>query len=179
MFIIYPIYPPHVVYDFTILQVNSGHDQCDDVLWSRCHNRAAITRYWFMIVYHSSGGNNLNFLNWPAGSHCAWSVSVYMCSVLLVLPRCKAVAQHRRPHSAVASLGWVTSIERPNFKVVVEISLWSLFSWKITMNKFAKACIPVKWIFSEICDLWYWHYLFLSQMQRHLTKKAPSTDKVP
>ena len=42
---------------FTSLQVNSGHGQCDDVLWSRCYNRAAITRYWFMIVYHSSGGN--------------------------------------------------------------------------------------------------------------------------
>ena len=161
MFIIYPIYPPHAVYDFTLLQVNSGHSIGDVVLWSRCYNRA-ITRYCFLIVYHSSGGNNLSFPTWPAGSQCSCSLCV--CSVLLVLPRCKAVVQHRRPHSAVASLGWVTSIERPNFKVVVEISFWSLFSWKFTLKKIPKACIPLKWIFSEICDLWYLHELLMGQM---------------
>ena len=55
--------------------------------------------------------------------------------------------------------------------IVTEISYWCHCSYNLTLNKFPKTCIPVKWIFSEICDLWYWHDLFLGQMQRHLTNK--------
>ena len=56
MFAIYPIYPPHVVYDFTLLHVNSGHSKGDDVLLSSCHNQAAITRYWFLIKQNNHRG---------------------------------------------------------------------------------------------------------------------------
>ena len=28
-------------------------------------------------MYHGSGDNNLSSITWPAGSHCAWSVSVF------------------------------------------------------------------------------------------------------
>ena len=45
------------------------------------------------------------------------------------------------------------------FKIVLEISSWSHFSYNFTLNNFSKACIPVKWIFSEICEKWYRHEL--------------------
>ena len=35
------------------------------------------------------------------------------------------------------------------FKIVLEISSRYHFSYNFTLNKFPKACIPVKWIFSE------------------------------
>ena len=77
-------------------------------------------------------------------------------------------AMHRRRHwcctSECSGNTRIGSIERWKFKVCLEISFWSLFSWKITLNKCPKACIPLKWIFSEICDLWYWHELLMGQM---------------
>ena len=48
-----------------------------------------------------------------------------------------------------------------HFKIVLQISSWSHVFLNFTLNKFTKACIPLKWIFSEICDLWYWHELFM------------------
>ena len=55
-------------------------------------------------------------------------------------------------------------IKSQKFKIVLEISSWSHFSYNFTLNNFSKACIPLKWIFSEICDMWYWHELLMGQM---------------
>ena len=50
------------------------------------------------------------------------------------------------------------------WKVVQEISSIYHFSQNFILNKIPTACIPVKSIFSEICDLWYWHELLMGQM---------------
>ena len=64
--------------------------------------------------------------------------------------------------------------------IVTEISYWCHCSYNLTLNKFPKTCIPVKWIFSEICEKWYWHELLMGQMlvasdQIHIEIHAEAT----
>ena len=58
----------------------------------------------------------------------------------------------------------VAPIKVKKIKIVLQSSSWSHVFFKFTLNKFTKACIPLKWIFSEICDLWYWHEFLMGQM---------------
>ena len=65
------------------------------------------------------------------------------------------------------------------FKIVLEISSWSHFSYNFTLNNFSKACIPVKWIFSEFCDLWYLHELLMGQMVEASDQKIQDFNDCP
>ena len=64
--------------------------------------------------------------------------------------------------TGIHAVGILFSIKFCEKWYIDEIS-WTTFQ-NFTLNKFTKACIPLKWIFSEICDLWYLHDLFLCQM---------------
>ena len=52
-------------------------------------------------------------------------------------------AEHHTPRAYTNKIKMIKS--------VLDISSWSHFSYDFTLNKYSKACIPVKLIFSEFC----------------------------
>merc|ERR1712240_52500 len=57
---------------------------------------------------------------------------------------CCSTLSHLRPHFYVSSQQDKFPIKSQNFKIVLEISYRSHFSYNFTLNNFSKACIPLK-----------------------------------